>query len=136
MSEGKSFYITTTIPYVNADPHIGFAMEVIQADALARAKRLEGVEVFFNTGSDEHGQKIKEASEKAGKEIQEYVDHFASEFEKLLPAPQAKLIKTQRRKCGESANKKEIFMKRSSKASTAWVASAISPSGTWRMGSA
>lgn len=83
MSSKKAFYITTTIPYVNADPHIGFALEVIQADLLARAKRLQGVEVFFNTGSDEHGQKIFEASEKAGEDTQSYVDHYAREFEKL-----------------------------------------------------
>ena len=54
----KPFYLTTTLPYVNSDPHIGFALEIVQADALARAKRLSGSEVFFSTGTDEHGQKI------------------------------------------------------------------------------
>lgn len=86
MEQKKPFYITTTIPYVNADPHIGFALEVIQADTLARSKRLEGAEVFFNTGSDEHGQKIFEAAEKAGQGTQEYVDHYAQEFFKLKSA--------------------------------------------------
>ena len=54
----KSFYITTTLPYVNAEPHIGFAMELVHADIVARWKKSQGYEVFFNTGTDEHGMKI------------------------------------------------------------------------------
>src|SRR3989344_3542607 len=81
MMTGKhSFYITTTIPYVNADPHIGFALELVQADAIARHHRLAGREVFFSTGTDEYGQKIWEASQKEGKDIQDYVDHYAQKF--------------------------------------------------------
>ncbi len=76
----SSFYITTTIPYVNADPHIGFALELVQGDAIARYQRLIDKEVFFSTGTDEHGQKIWEASEKEGKNVQEYVDHYAQKF--------------------------------------------------------
>ena len=79
-------YITTTLPYVNADPHIGFAHEIIQADVLARSWRLMRDEVFFNTGTDEHGQKLAQAAEKAGQSPQEYVDHYAAEFEKLKDA--------------------------------------------------
>jgi len=79
-------YITTTLPYVNADPHIGFAVEILQADALARGWRLRGEEVFFSTGTDEHGQKILQAAEKAGKGVQEYVDHYAGEVQKLKDA--------------------------------------------------
>ena len=79
----KNFYITTTLPYVNADPHIGFALELVQADVLARAKRAEGNEVFFSTGADEHGQKIYDAANKEGKETQSYVDRYASEVRKL-----------------------------------------------------
>ncbi len=79
----KNIYITTTLPYVNANPHIGFALEIIQADSLARFYRAKGKEVFFNTGTDEHGQKIFEAAQKAGKSPQEYVDHYAGEFKKL-----------------------------------------------------
>lgn len=86
MSDKKSFYITTTLPYVNAEPHIGFALEILQADVLARWQRLIGNEVFFNTGSDEHGQKIFEAAQKEGKEIQAYIDHYAGTFEKLKSA--------------------------------------------------
>jgi methionyl-tRNA synthetase len=79
----KYFYITTTLPYVNANPHVGFATELIRADALARVKRLQGFEVFFNTGTDEHGQKLFDAAAKAGKPVQEYVDGFAEEFKGL-----------------------------------------------------
>jgi len=76
----NSFYITTTIPYVNADPHIGFALELVQSDALARYERLIGKDVFFSTGTDEYGQKIWEASEREGKNVQDYVDHYAQKF--------------------------------------------------------
>lgn len=76
----KSFYITTTIPYVNADPHIGFALELVQSDAIARYNRLIGKDVFFSTGTDEHGQKIWEASQKENKNVQDYVDLYARKY--------------------------------------------------------
>ena len=76
-------YLTTTLPYVNADPHIGHAVEFVQADVLARTWRLQGDEVFFSTGTDEHGQKIWEAAAKVGKDVHEYVDHYSKEMEKL-----------------------------------------------------
>ncbi len=79
----KAFYLTTTIPYVNADPHIGFALELVQSDAIARYHRLLGQDVFFSTGTDEHGQKIWEAAQKEGKNVQEYVDHYAQRFLEL-----------------------------------------------------
>lgn len=79
-------YLTTTLPYVNADPHIGFALEVVQADALARAWRLSGDDVFFSTGTDEHGQKVSQMAEEAGQDVQAYADHYAGEFEKLKDA--------------------------------------------------
>ncbi|MCX6752703.1 MAG: methionine--tRNA ligase [Candidatus Nomurabacteria bacterium] len=81
--EKKSFYITTTIPYVNADPHIGFALELVQSDAVARYQRLAGKDVFFSTGTDEYGQKIWEASQKEGKDVQDYVDFYAQKFIEL-----------------------------------------------------
>ena len=86
MSEKKAKYITTTLPYVNADPHIGFALEVIQADTLARYWRLLGREVFFNTGTDEHGQKIAQKADEKGESRQAYVDHYAAEFNRLKDA--------------------------------------------------
>lgn len=83
MSEQKTRYITTTLPYVNSDPHIGFALEIIQADTLARYWRLLGHDVFFNTGTDEHGQKIAQKADEKGESRQLYVDHFAAEFSRL-----------------------------------------------------
>ncbi|OHB20230.1 MAG: methionine--tRNA ligase [Parcubacteria group bacterium RIFCSPHIGHO2_01_FULL_56_18] len=80
---GKPFYITTTLPYVNADPHIGFALEIVQADCLARYRALLGDEVFFNTGTDEHGIKIFRKAREEGKEVQAYVDGFADRFRNL-----------------------------------------------------
>jgi methionyl-tRNA synthetase len=79
----KHFYITTTLPYVNAKPHIGFALEIIQADAVARYYRSKGHEVVFNTGTDEHGQKIFEKAQLEGKDTQAYVDEYAAKFDEL-----------------------------------------------------
>ena len=79
----KNFYITTTLPYVNADPHVGFAMELIRADVIARSKKLQGYDVFFNTGTDEHGQKLWSDAQKAGETVQSYVDRYAKEFRGL-----------------------------------------------------
>src|SRR3990167_8180526 len=83
MSLNKSFYITTTLPYVNAEPHIGFAMELIHADIVARWKRLVGFEVFFNTGTDEHGQKVYKTALAERKEPQKYTDELAEKFKNL-----------------------------------------------------
>ncbi len=79
----KNFYITTTLPYVNSDPHVGFAMEIIRADIIARHKKLMGYNVFFNTGTDEHGQKLWADAQKAEKDVKAYVDHYAEEFRGL-----------------------------------------------------
>ncbi len=81
----KPFYITTTLPYVNAKPHIGFALEIVFADILARYHQGHGSEVFFNTGTDEHGQKLYDNAVQAGLSPQEYVDGFASKFRELIP---------------------------------------------------
>lgn len=77
------FYITTSIAYTNAPPHIGFALEAIQADVVARYQRLLGREVFFLTGTDEHGQKICKASELAGKDPKDFTDEISEKFRKL-----------------------------------------------------
>jgi len=81
--ENKSFYITTTLPYVNAQLHIGHAMEFTRADVLARYKVLMGYDVFFNTGSDEHGQKVLESAHEKGLDTKEYVDSLVLGFKKL-----------------------------------------------------
>jgi methionyl-tRNA synthetase len=83
--ENKAFYITTTLPYVNSDPHVGFAMEIIRADSVARYKKLQGYEVFFNTGTDEHGQKLLNDAQKAGKDVFDYVSEYAQKFRDLVP---------------------------------------------------
>ncbi len=79
----KSLYITTTLPYVNADPHIGFALEIVHADIYARYKSLTGHDVFFNTGTDEHGTKIYRKAQEEGKGPQAYVDEYAAKFRAL-----------------------------------------------------
>jgi methionyl-tRNA synthetase len=79
----KRFYITTTLPYVNADPHVGFAREIVQADVLARFHRELGDEVFFNTGTDEHGLKIFRKAQELGIDVQKYCDEKAENFKKL-----------------------------------------------------
>jgi methionyl-tRNA synthetase len=83
----EKFYITTTLPYVNADPHIGFALEIIQADVIARYhKDVLKQDVFFNTGTDEHGLKIYNKAKEAGKETLAYADEYAEKFKLLMPA--------------------------------------------------
>ncbi len=86
MSDKKPFYITTTLPYVNSDPHIGFAMEIIRADVIARWKRAQGYDVFFNTGTDEHGAKIYQNATAQGVSVQTYVDGYAATFKELTKA--------------------------------------------------
>jgi methionyl-tRNA synthetase len=79
----NKYYLTTTLPYVNADPHIGFALEIVQADSLARFKRIKGYEVFFNTGTDEHGQKIYQKAVENNQDLKEYCDFWAEKFSQL-----------------------------------------------------
>lgn len=82
----NKFYITTTLPYVNSDPHIGFAAEIIKADCIARYRRLKGDLVFFNTGTDEHGLKIFRKAEEAGMDPKAYCDGYAEKFDGLKKA--------------------------------------------------
>jgi methionyl-tRNA synthetase len=83
----KKFYITTTLPYVNAEPHIGFALEIVQADAIARFhKEILKEEVVFNFGTDEHGQKIYKKALEENKDPKEYCDEYAAKFDALKKA--------------------------------------------------
>ncbi len=77
------FYITTAISYANAAPHIGHAYEAIGADVMARFKRLDGYDVYFVTGTDEHGQKVEKAAQAQGKKPQQFVDEIAALFEEM-----------------------------------------------------
>lgn len=83
MSLSNKYYLTTTLPYVNAEPHIGFALEIVQADVLARFHHLSGDDVVFNTGTDEHGIKIYRKALENNQEPKEYCDEYAAKFEKL-----------------------------------------------------
>ena len=82
MNKGK-FYITTAIAYTSRKPHIGNSYEIVLTDAIARFKRLQGYDVFFLTGTDEHGQKIEEYAKSAGVTPKEYVDKVASEIKDI-----------------------------------------------------
>jgi methionyl-tRNA synthetase len=82
----QTFYITTPIYYVNGAPHIGHAYTSIAADVMARFKRLDGYEVFFLTGTDEHGQKVEQAAAAAGVDPQTFTDGISSEFKAMSDA--------------------------------------------------
>ncbi len=93
----KKFYVTTAIDYTNSEPHIGHAYQKIVADALARWHRLNEEEVFFLTGTDEHGQKIARSAEEIGKNPKEFVDSLSKKFEsswKLLNINFDRFIRT------------------------------------------
>ena len=79
----KKYYISTAIAYASAKPHIGNTYEIVLADAIARYKRLQGYDVYFQTGTDEHGEKIENKAKEAGIEPQEYVDNIALEVRKI-----------------------------------------------------
>ena len=76
----KKYYITTAIAYTSRKPHIGNSYEIVMTDAIARYKRMQGYDVFFLTGTDEHGQKIEEYAQKSGVTPKEYVDKVAGEI--------------------------------------------------------
>ena len=109
MSDKGKFYMTTAIAYTSGKPHIGNTYEIVLADAIARYKRLEGYDVYFQTGTDEHGQKIQEKAEKAGITPKEYVDNVAGEVKRiwdLITRPtitlSARLTQTMKNRCRRS----------------------------------
>ena len=79
----QKYYITTAIAYTSGKPHIGNTYEVVLADAIARYKRQEGYDVFFQTGTDEHGQKIELKAEEAGITPKEFVDNVSGEIKRI-----------------------------------------------------
>ena len=79
----KPYYITTAIAYTSGKPHIGNTYEIVLADAIARYKRMEGYDVFFQTGTDEHGQKIELKSQEAGVSPKEFVDNVSAEIKRI-----------------------------------------------------
>ena len=83
MSEKQKYYITTAIAYTSGKPHIGNTYEIVLADAIARYKRSQGYDVFFQTGTDEHGQKIELKADEAGVTPKEFVDGVSSEIKRI-----------------------------------------------------
>ena len=83
MSLAGRFYITTPIYYVNAEPHVGHAYTTIMSDILARHHRQRGEDVFFLTGTDEHGDKIARAAEELGRSPKEHTDVISGRFREL-----------------------------------------------------
>ena len=83
MADKKKYYITTAIAYTSGKPHIGNTYEIVLADAIARYKRSQGYDVFFQTGTDEHGQKIELKAEEAGVTPKEFVDGVSGEIRKI-----------------------------------------------------
>lgn len=83
MSSSSNFFVTTSIPYVNAEPHIGFGMELVAADVLARYARQQGNTVIFSTGTDEHGGKIAEKAAEKGVSPKEFTDDISKKFADL-----------------------------------------------------
>lgn len=81
--EKKKFYMTTAIAYTSGKPHIGNTYEIVLADAIARFRRMQGYDVFFQTGTDEHGQKIELKAQEAGITPKEFVDHVAGEIKRI-----------------------------------------------------
>lgn len=97
MADKEKYYITTAIAYTSRKPHIGNTYEIVMTDALARYKRMQGFDVFFLTGTDEHGQKIEEYANAAGVSPKEYVDKVAGEIREicdLLNTTYDKFIRT------------------------------------------
>ena len=83
MSDKQKYYITTAIAYTSGKPHIGNTYEIVLADAIARYKRSQGYDVFFQTGTDEHGQKIELKAEEAGITPKEFVDNVSAEIKRI-----------------------------------------------------
>lgn len=81
----KNYYVATSIPYINGDPHIGHTYELLVADVLARYARGRGLNVLLSTGTDEHGGKIQEKADELGKPVQEYADEMSARWRELGP---------------------------------------------------
>ena len=83
MTDKKTFYITTPIYYPSGNPHIGHCYTTLMCDCLARYKRMQGYDVMFLTGTDEHGQKIEKKAQEEGVSPKEYVDDIVANFKRL-----------------------------------------------------
>ena len=107
--EKQRYYISTAIAYTSGKPHIGNTYEVVLADAIARFKRQQGYDVYFQTGTDEHGQKIELKAEEAGVTPKEFVDNVSGEIKRiwdLMNTSYDKFIRTTDKKTMKSRSKK------------------------------
>lgn len=114
MSKKRPFYVTTSIPYVNAPPHIGFALELVYADVLARYHRLLGDDVAFVTGADEHGTKIARKAREAGVTPQQFTDEISALFRELAVRFNASITDFYRTTDPRHIKPVETFWKRAS----------------------
>ena len=105
MSEKPKYYITTAIAYTSGKPHIGNTYEIVLADAIARYKRSQGYDVFFQTGTDEHGQKIELKAEEAGITPKEFVDNVSTNSS----VQQMKIMRNRLRRSSRNFTTREIF---------------------------
>ena len=122
-NKGK-YYITTAIAYASGKPHIGNTYEIVLADAIARYKRSQGYDVFFQTGTDEHGQKIELKADEAGVTPKEFVDNASCEIKKIWDlmtnssVQQTKIMKHRLRRFSKNCTIREIFTKELTKECT------------------
>ena len=125
--------MTTAIAYTSGKPHIGNSYEIVLADSIARFKRKDGYDVFFQTGTDEHGQKIELKAEEAGITPKEFVDDVAAQIRKIcdminLSVQLTIIMKDRYRRFLRSCTTREIFIKELIKVCTAPPASPSGPS--------
>ena len=123
------YYITTAIAYTSGKPHIGNSYEVVLADSIARYKRAQGYDVFFQTGTDEHGQKIELKAEAAGVTPKEFVDKTAGEINSSVL--QTLTTKRRYRRSLRSCTTREISTRATTKVCTAPPANPSSPNPSW-----
>ena len=119
--EKQRYYISTAIAYTSGKPHIGNTYEVVLADAIARFKRQQGYDVYFQTGTDEHGQKIELKAEEAGVTPKEFVDNVSGEIKRIwdlmntsydnLSAQQIKTMKSGSKRSSKKCMQREISTK-------------------------
>ena len=112
MQDKKKFYMTTAIAYASGKPHIGNTYEIVFSDLVARAKRMEGYDVFFQTGTDEHGEKIELKAQSAGITPKQFVDQKAADIKRiwdLMDTTYDKFIRTTDKEHEEQVQK--IFKK-------------------------
>ena len=133
MADKKKYYITTAIAYTSGKPHIGNTYEIVLADAIARYKRSQGYDVFFQTGTDEHGQKIELKAEEAGGTPKEFVDSVSGEIPLMINSfvQPMKITKNRYRRFSKNCMIREIFTKDTTKECIALHVSLSLQSHSW-----